>query len=148
MAGQITCARGGRPNTKRGSHKDEGLISVGRGSNDRGARSNTRRGRARKLPLHAGCLGDGVVRDMGSRVVVSNAHRRCDLQRRELGHRDHEKRGSGLAHGVEVTKSATGASCIAAVAAEDCTAVAIAVVNMREMRWERRSPPHERGCVA
>jgi hypothetical protein len=148
IAGQFTCFRGGRPNTKRGSHKDEGLISAGRGSYDRGARSNTRRGRARKLPWHAGCLGDGVARDMGSRVVVSNAHRRCDLQRRELGHRDHGKRCSGLAHGVEVARSATGPSRIAVAAAEDCTAVAIAVVNMRDKRRGRRKPPHERGCVA
>jgi len=39
---------------------------------------------------------------------------------------------------LEVAKSATGASCIAVAAAEDCTAVAIAVVNRRDMRWERR----------
>jgi len=73
---------------------------------------------------------------MGSRVVVSNAHRRCDLQRRELGHRDHAKRCSGLAHGVEVVRSATGPSSIAVAAAEDCTAVAIAVANSH--KGERR----------
>jgi len=82
---------------------------------------------------------------MESRVVVSNAHRRCDLQRRELGHRDHGKRCSGLAQEVEVARSATSPSCIAVAAAEDRTAVAIAVVDMRR---ERRRPPHERGCVA
>ena len=40
----------GRPVTRRGSCKGEGRISAGRGGDDRGARFNTRRGRARKLP--------------------------------------------------------------------------------------------------
>jgi hypothetical protein len=89
-------------------------------------------------------LRGGVTRGMESRVVVSNAHRRCDLQRRELGLRNHGKRCSGLAHGVEVARSTTGPSHITGAAAEDCTAVAIAVVNMRDMRWERCRPLHER----